>query len=89
MGVYNLFYSFKLRFYTFFTKKRFGKFGRNSFIVPSLNQLVGGSNIYVGDSVKIGKMATLTTYFKGSIQIGSDAKIGDFIHVSAIDHIEI
>jgi acetyltransferase-like isoleucine patch superfamily enzyme len=93
MGVYTLLYSFKLRFYTFFTKKRFGKFGKNSFIVPTLNQLVGGRSIYVGDSVKIGKMATLTTWVgqknKGSIQIGSGAKIGDFIHVSAIDHIEI
>lgn len=93
MNIYTLLYSFRLRFYTFLQKKRFGKFGKNSFIVPTLNQLVGSRNIYVGDSVKIGRMATLTTWgkqkSKGSIQIGSGAKIGDFFHISAIDHIEI
>ena len=93
MKIVQLYTSFKLRLYTIIIKGRFKKFGRNSFVIPSINQIVGGGNVEIGDGVKIGRMATITTWkgneSEGHILIKNSDKLGDFIHISAIDRIEI
>ena len=81
--------------YSAWISREFKYFGKRS-VISSLDSLVGGKYISIGERCKIGKRTVLTAWCKhGSdtfmphITIGNNVSIGDDSHITAINRIDI
>jgi len=82
--------------YSFIVSKGFNTFGKNSYIRPCADMIVGKSYISIGYNVVMGKHIQLTAWASNEcekkapqIVIGSDSQIGSYNHITAINKIEI
>lgn len=85
-------HSLVMRLYTQYKKRCFCHFGNDSFCSPYINQLVGGNKIWIGNTCKIGNHAVLTYWGDKrdvGIKISNGARLGDYVHISALDYVEI
>lgn len=94
--IIGLFGALKAFIYTFFVKRGFVRFGRNSLLRPYSDLLVGKQYMSIGDNTIIGKHIQLTawgkhngTHFNPSIVIGNNCQFGSYNHITAINRIEI
>lgn len=91
-----IFSKIRCRFYTSYISKSFKSFGKNSFIHPKPNQLLGMKYISIGENCNLCKNITLTAWdnygeqrFTPSRIIGNNVNIGDDSHITAIQQIYI
>lgn len=85
----------KVILFSAWVSKEFKSFGNGS-LIYSLNCLIGGKYISIGEKCSIGKRTVLTAWdrhgpdtFIPIINIGSNVSIGDDSHITAINKIEI
>ena len=80
------------RFYTLFMRHRFYSAGTDCFF-QKFSFLHNPRKIALGNGVRIGKMAVLSVWNEETdeplIHIGHGVDLGDFIHITAINRIEI
>lgn len=80
------------RFYSLFMRHRFYSAGTDCFF-QKFNSLHNPQKIALGNGVRIGKMAVLSVWNEETdevlIHIGNGVDLGDFIHITAINGIEI
>lgn len=81
--------------YTKIFSFQFGSFGRDSKIGICSN-FIGLKRIYIGNNTRIGRHAVITAwekvnkdFFSPSINIGNNCSIGEYVHITSTNHIEI
>lgn len=77
-------------------KRKFKKFGKDSYIIPKFRALEGSKYIEIGDNCYIGKNVLLTATasynsqkYNPQIILGTRSNIGDYSHVTCINKIYI
>ena len=87
---------FFIRLYSFIITIGFNFLGKNSYIRPSADLIVGKKYISIGSNTILGKHIQLTAWdyhngkkFTPFISIGSNCQFGSYNHVTAINKIII